>query len=188
MCVNSITVQNGHDVVCGGGSSCNLAGLIDTQLSVGGGIYCVGEASCNQVTLNGESTSGIIVCGSRAACDQSVINFAKSLYCGGAISCQRGEINGIENIYVTGYTGIGRSTINTAGRPVTNLYLAAYHIGVDTININCQAGDFCNVHCKTRGACSGLIMNAVCTNYFIECGSGFTCPSVNDDRSSCNPS
>ena len=102
----------------------------------GGAIYCTGDSSCRgDIALD---SSGDIV------------------YCLGAASCAFAHIQGAR-VVICGAEGACQSTrIHSAGQDVT-VYALAFEASM-SVQVECDIGDVCFMHCEGYGSCDGAKM------------------------------
>ena len=186
-----VTESNNGTIVCSGSESCFDTPLIstgtDTSYTTGfGNIFCFGHTSCRQSILYAGLQGGMIICGSKRSCRDSIILSAKYVFC---LATQEGcngiMIKNVENIYLLS----GPSSANDNARIVSNggdietvgimnVYLASKAAG-DDVKIFCNSTDNCYIECLTNGACerTNLTCDGNCTIYCNPTRS-IECPSI----------
>lgn len=178
------------NVVCSGTAGCFAAKILlpqngDVSSSDENAVLCSGQNSCLYSTKQNLTQNSIVYCGGSFSCAHSRgINNAKKIYCHGYNSCAYAKLNGISEIVATGYDALFGATIKSNGVGEMTIYLLTADSG-NSLTIECNDGDLCNIECGINGACSssstilsceeGSKCNVVCVSSFDDY---INCPTM----------
>ena len=106
----------------------------------GANIYCMGEQSCSDATMQSGSS---ILCSAQYSCENSFVLEAETVYCT-MNACVNSLIRKAKNVYLIDFQSLAIVYSGYVG--TMNVYLRGNNAGRD-VEIYCLSGDVCNIDC-----------------------------------------